>query len=145
MCPNNRNDKACREFIDSIADNAKQTLAAEIFGAKDSGEIKPQLADIVELKSAAADGVLCALEAGITEVGLKDIESAKQKIVGCNFDEASVNMGKHNGVATKLKQKLGHHIVPLHCVAHNLEFAVLDAVGKNVEIRRFNENREQHL
>lgn len=79
------------------------------------------------------------MEAGITEEGLKDIESRKQKIVGCNFDGASVNMGKHNGVATKLKQKFGHHIVPFHCVAHNLERAVLDTVGKNVEIKRVNE------
>lgn len=44
-----------------------------------------------------------------------------------NFDGASVMMGEINGVACRLKRRVPH-IVILHCVAHKLELAVLDAV-----------------
>ena len=37
-------------------------------------------------------------------------------------------MGKNTGVATRLKQQIGNHHVTTHCVAHNLELALTDAI-----------------
>lgn len=56
------------------------------------------------------------------------LEIQKKKMVGSNFDGAAVMMGKNTGVATRLKQRIGNHHVTTHCVAHNLELAVTDAI-----------------
>lgn len=38
-------------------------------------------------------------------------------------------MGKDNGVAKKLQDRVGNHLIKVHCVAHNLELAILDVVN----------------
>ena len=62
------------------------------------------------------------LRVGVTE------EIQKKKMVGSNFDGASVMMGKRSGVAARLRDRIGDHHVTMHCVAHNLELAVADAI-----------------
>ena len=52
----------------------------------------------------------------------------EQKLVGCNFDGASVMLGSKTGVATQLNERVNQNIVIMHCVAHNLELGVGDAI-----------------
>ena len=56
------------------------------------------------------------------------VEIQKKKMVGLTFDGAAVMMGKNTGVATRLKRWIGNHHVTTHCMAHNLELAVTDAI-----------------
>ena len=53
-----------------------------------------------------------------------------EKLVGCNFDGANVMIGAKGGVSKKLEDKVSHPICIIHCVAHKLELAVLDAVKR---------------
>jgi len=57
-----------------------------------------QFADIVALESADAVGVTKGIEKGLEAVDI-DNEVLKEKLVGCNFDGASVMMGKRGGVS----------------------------------------------
>lgn len=52
---------------------------------------------------------------------LQPEETLKKKLVGCNFDGASVMMGKKSGVAVQIQKKVPQPVVILHCVAHNLD------------------------
>ena len=70
------------------------------------------------------------IDAGLLSIGVTE-EIKKQKLIACNFDGASVHMGKDNGVAKKLTDRVGDHMVKVHYVAHNLELAVLDIWLKN--------------
>ena len=53
-----------------------------------------------------------------------------EKLVGCNFDGANVMIGAKGGVSKKLEDKVSQPICIIHCVAHKLELAVLDAVKR---------------
>ena len=60
-----------------------------------------------------------------------------EKLNGLATDGASVMLGKHNGVAAKLKEK-APALVNVHCVCHKLALACVDSVSslnfiKNVE------------
>ena len=57
--------------------------------------------------------------------------------MGCNFDSASVMMGKRGGVTEQLQAKIGRPIIDIHCVAHRLELAVLDAVKTCSYLNKF--------
>ena len=50
-------------------------------------------------------------------------------LVGFGSDGASVMTGRHNGVASKIKQAVGH-VFAIHCVAHRLALASGDAADK---------------
>ena len=51
-------------------------------------------------------------------------------------DGASVMMGKRNGVAARLKQ-MKPSLVSVHCVAHRLAFAVLEAADQVSPVKQF--------
>ncbi|KAJ8315469.1 hypothetical protein KUTeg_007619 [Tegillarca granosa] len=74
-----------------------------------------------------SDGDLKGIDTGLENIGFTR-EKVDSKIVGCNFDGASVMMGNKSGVSSKIKERLGRGIIIIHCVAHNLQLAVLDAV-----------------
>ncbi|XP_072015069.1 zinc finger protein 862-like [Amphiura filiformis] len=148
-----RNDKACRKFIDAVADESRQDIKDEINdaqficiladGTTDRGVIeqenvyvryadkdntpKTTMVDCVALEKGDSDGVLKGIDKALETVGV-NVDTQKEKVVACNFDGAAVNMGKHNGVAKKLKDRVGEHLVTVHCVAHNLELAILDVM-----------------
>ena len=82
--------------------------------------------------------MLEALDNDLQRVGVT-IEQQKVKMVSCNFDGAAVMMGKHSGVATKLKERVGNYLVAIHYVAHCLELAVLDAVKEVPYLKTFQE------
>ena len=86
--------------------------------------------DLVPLKSGDAQGVTEAITQAVPEKYDLGQPELKQKLVGCNFDGASVMMGSKTGVAKRISELVVHNII-IFCVAHNLELAVVDAI-KNV-------------
>ncbi|XP_021365405.1 zinc finger protein 862-like [Mizuhopecten yessoensis] len=93
-----------------------------------NGHPDTQFVSIVALQSAHAEGVLTGIDEALNSVGLSR-ELLDSKLVGCNFDGAAVMLGSKTGVATRMRERLvGRDIVVLHCVAHNLELGVLDAI-----------------
>ncbi|XP_033758057.1 zinc finger protein 862-like [Pecten maximus] len=147
-----RNDKGCKTFIEHIANSEIEKIKKDVMesryfsvlsdGSTDSSiteqeavyiryigpEGKPQTecCDIVSLETADASGVLQDIDRALETIGI-DENAFKSKLVGCNFDGAAVMMGKKGGVAAKVKERVPH-AVAIHCVAHNLELAVLESV-----------------
>ena len=101
-----------------------------------NGRPTTQFADIVSLESADAVGVMAAIEKGLEAVDV-DEGLLREKLAGCNFDGCNVMMGKKGGVMQLLQEKIGRPIVGIHCVAHRLELAVLDAVKTCPYLSRF--------
>ena len=64
-------------------------------------------------------------------------------MVGCNFDGASVMLGSKSGVAQKLTERVGDYLVPIHCVAHCRELAILDAVKEVPYLKTFQETVQE--
>ena len=58
--------------------------------------------------------MLAAIDKGLERVGVS-VEDQKKKMVGCNFDGASVMLGSKSGVSQKLKERVGNYLVPIHC------------------------------
>ncbi|KAJ8301583.1 hypothetical protein KUTeg_020570 [Tegillarca granosa] len=118
------------KFISVLADGSTDSAVIEqetVYVRFEDGLPKTQFVDIVPLSSANSDGVLKGIDTGLENIGLTR-EKVDSKIVGCNFDGASVMMGNKSGVSSKIKERLRRGIIMIHCVAHNLELAVLDAV-----------------
>lgn len=67
------------------------------------------------LESCDAEGIVVGIKSALLEFGL-DIK----KCVGIGTDNASVMVGRHNGVFAKLK----HEIPNLICVCHSLQLAI---------------------
>lgn len=156
------NDHACRNFIGAMAhvhrlDTASQIEKSRFLsvlsdGSTDNSIIeqelvyvrflcngKPQtkMIKIVDVKHAHAVGILNAIDGAVKDVGIT-LEIWLSKVVCANFDGASVMMGEINGVAGRLKRRVPH-IVILHCVAHKLELAVLDAVKRVPYLQKFDD------
>ena len=49
------------------------------------------------------------------------------KCVGFGSDGASTMIGKQNGVAARLKDKVNHFLTSIHCVAHKTNLGAIDA------------------
>ena len=167
---NYRNDKSCREFVDAIAETSRDDICNDVKSAKflcvladgttdravieqeavyvryvdNDGEIQTKMADCVALKSGDAKGVLEGINKGLQSVGV-DEQVLKEKLVACNFDGAAVNMGKDNGVAKQIQDNIGEHVITVHCLAHNLELAVLDVLKDNAPETKYMESLESTL
>ena len=143
-----RNRTAACMFIDSIAsvirkrvvDNIKK---AEFFSVMIDGStdvsVKEQeivyvkllkggravtcFLGLIQLRSGDANGILAGLESFFLELNL---ENWKSKVVGLGTDGASVNLGSQGGLGTILKRD-APYLIHIHCIAHKLELAVLDA------------------
>lgn len=161
---NYRNDRACKEFVKSIAQVEHNSLEEELNGARflcvladgstdcafieqesvyvrfvdSGGKAQTKLACMMAIDSGNADGVLKAILEALNSVGL-DKDTIKAKLIGCNFDGAAVMMGKDNGVSKKLKDMVDHEFVAIHCVAHNLELGALDASKGSPYLTKFND------
>ena len=53
------------------------------------------------------------------------IDQYLRRLISVCCDGASINMGKHNGVATQLK-RLRPWLLVIHCINHRLELAIMD-------------------
>ncbi|MCO5572369.1 hypothetical protein L7F22_026122 [Adiantum nelumboides] len=76
------------------------------------GEICTKLIDILRPESASAKSLFDALVSY-----LKLVELPLEKLVGIATDGATVMTGQHNGLVTRLKEKVPH-IISFHCIAH---------------------------
>ena len=81
-------------------------------------------------------GVGKGIEKGLKAVDINN-ELLREKLVGWNFDDASVMMAKSGGVTQQLQVKIGRPVIVTHCVAHRLELAVPDAVKPSSYLNRF--------
>ena len=76
---------------------------------------------VESVKHADADGILHAIGNGFNYASVVN-NYWKDGLVGFGSDGASLMMGRQNGVLKKIKDD-----VEMHCVAHRLELAILDA------------------
>ena len=148
------NDKQCREFIEAIAEVMKQNQKEAMNNAQprfftlmaDSGtdtsnkdleviyvrmlcDGKPinKFLTIIELSNGTADGVIESFERAMGKVGVNDWKNA---FVSLGSDAASVYTGVRNGVVAKLTQSIPW-LLGIHCIAHNLELAILDGLKED--------------
>jgi len=92
-----------------------------------NGHPLTQFVDLVPVASADAAGVTAAIQKGLQTVNI-DETVMKKKLACCNFDGASIMMGNKSGVAKRLQEILQRPVCIIHCAAHNLELAVVDAI-----------------
>lgn len=148
------NDKRCREFIEAIAEVMKRdqkeamnsaqprffTLMADSgtdTSNKDleiiyvrmlcDGEPINKFLTIAELPNGTADGVIESFERAMGKVGVNNWKNA---LVSLGSDGASVYTGVRNGVVAKLRQSIPW-LLGIHCIAHNLELAILDGLKED--------------
>ena len=85
------------------------------------------------VKSGTAGGILEELDEFFLQLG---ITNWKSKVVGLGTDGASVNLGCHGGLGAILKKDIPH-LIQIHCIAHKLELAVLDACKRVGYVEKF--------
>lgn len=88
-------------------------------------------ADLVPLTSADALWVTDAIQKALQLLSIHETV-LNINLANCNFDRASVMMGKKSDVANQLQDIAQHAVCIIHCVEHNLESAVLDAMIAHV-------------
>ena len=88
---------------------------------------------LIKVDSGTAQRIAQSLQMFFTEVGLTNWIS---KLVALGADGASVNMGESGGVGAIIKKDIPH-LIHIHCIAHKLELAVLDACNKVTYIVKF--------
>jgi hypothetical protein len=154
---NYQNSFMASKFSGIISDNLKDDLISKVFSSKfvsvladgstdssvqeqevvylrylENGKAITSLVDIVSLEHAHAERVYTAIESALQNYGL-DFQKLNADhhgtptLVCANFDGASVMLGKKSGVITHIQRQVPQ-IIPIHCVAHKLELAILDAV-----------------
>ena len=99
-----------------------------------------RLIEIVPLESANAAGIYSSIQKGLETVNLsfeKLQPTAPGPSLACaNFDGCNVMLGQRGGVISQIKE-----VIPtalgIHCVAHKLELAVLDASKSCLQMAKF--------
>ncbi|MED6284326.1 hypothetical protein CHARACLAT_018103, partial [Characodon lateralis] len=61
--------------------------------------------------------VLHATKTTFGKLGAED-SGWMDRLVGFGADGAAVNMGCRGGVIALLKEEVGEHVIPLHCMPH---------------------------
>ena len=88
---------------------------------------------LMSVKSGTASQIVNDLDALLTNSGITDW---KNKMIGFGSDGASVNVGSEAEVAALLKQDIPY-LISIHCVAHKLELATLDACKEVTYVGNF--------
>ncbi|XP_045559589.1 uncharacterized protein isoform X2 [Salmo salar] len=57
-----------------------------------------------------------------------------KKCISFGADGASVNMGHRGGVIAHLQREAGGHMIPIHCMPHRLELAILTIQEKEPKV-----------
>ena len=83
--------------------------------------------EVAAFQHANADGIYTALESSFQVHGLEDWID---KVISAGMDGESVDLGRNNSVATRLHADEHDYLLPIHCIAHNLELGVYDALKK---------------
>lgn len=156
---NYTNIMGCRMFIKAISETMSQSVEQDMKNARflsylsdgstDAGIREQEIVysryvkdgvpvtkylGIKQLEHAHAGGTLAAIEAVLCEY-LETTEVIYGKGVNCNFDGAAVMSGRLSGVRTKMQEKQPG-MVFTHCIAHNLELAVLDSIKSDTNLER---------
>ncbi|XP_046542299.1 zinc finger protein 862-like [Haliotis rubra] len=170
-----RNNAGVRSFIHAIALSFRKSFLSELKNAKFltimsdgstdtavmeqetvfvryvslSGEPISFHAATVPLSHCHADGVLEGIKSAVSTLGftyenLVDPDYAGPHLVSVNFDGAAVMLGSKGGVAAKIKDD-ANYVVPVHCIAHKLELAVLDSVKDLPQLASFENTLKQVL
>ncbi|XP_030288667.1 zinc finger protein 862-like [Sparus aurata] len=157
--PTYNNDKRCAEMIGQIADVMREELREKIESAHylavlidgdtdvsnteceivyirlvEAGKPVNILVGQQALGHAHALGVLNATKAAFAAVCEGDGESRMKKLVSFGADGASVNMGRQGGVVAHLQREAGLYIIPIHCMPHRLELAILTLQKKEPKV-----------
>ncbi|XP_030260383.1 zinc finger protein 862-like isoform X2 [Sparus aurata] len=157
--PTYNNDKRCAEMIGQIADVMREELREKIESAHylavlidgdtdvsnteceivyirlvEAGKPVNILVGQQALGHAHALGVLNATKAAFAAVCEGDGESWMKKLVSFGADGASVNMGRQGGVVAHLQHEAGLYIIPIHCMPHRLELAILTLQKKEPKV-----------
>ena len=59
---------------------------------------------------------------------------AFQKLVAQTYDVASNMSGCYNGLQAIIKERIGKHILYVHCYAHSLNLELKDSVGVDINV-----------
>lgn len=73
------------------------------------------------------------------------LEYMKENLVGFASDGASVNVGRHNGMITYLKNWASKPLFAVHCMAHRLELLIHHAFDINKEIENISHELDRAL
>ena len=103
----------------------------------ESGIPKHYTIDLLDLDrygDATAENIKQALDdCFLNTIGVSE-EEYTHKVVCCTADGASVNFGQYNGLLTKMKETRPW-LVTIHCVAHRVELAIKNSLGKREEYK----------
>ena len=157
---NYQNTYGVKQFVDAIGETLHKPVVAEIEearfisvmadGATDKGILEQELVFIgyvhsgkpmvrflqsVSTSSANAIGITKCIDEALETVGV-DLQSQGNKLVGICLDGAAVNMGKKNGVRAIFQDRVPH-ILPVHCVNHNMELAIVDTRNHLPYLQKF--------
>ena len=81
------------------------------------------------------DGTAVTIETALLEI-LSKLQIPLEKVAAFGSDGAAVMVGRRNGVATKLKDRIPH-LVAIHCVAHRLALATAHASDSVACIKKY--------
>ena len=70
-------------------------------------------------------------------------EISFEKLAAQTYDGASYMSGCYNGLQAIIKEKVGAHVVYVHCYAHTLNFVLSDSAGASVEVIKLFDNLEK--
>ena len=90
----------------------------------DNGIPKVKYLSIESAKSADAAGIHDSIIQGLDRFGITFFD---EKLVSLNVDGASVNTGKHKGLAARIKES-SPWLNVVHCFNHRLELSINDAL-----------------
>lgn len=111
-------------MVDGGTDVNRKELELMYVRYLEQGTTMNRFLKVHELRDATAQGIIYTMDEAMNQAGVADWKAA---MVHMGTDGASVYTGKHNGVVAKLTQDIPW-LTGIHCVAHNLELAALDAL-----------------
>lgn len=95
------------------------------------GQADTVLASIVSPEHSHALGVFEAIKSALHDFGIEfeDLKYDKPgpSLICANFDGASAMQGHKSCVIAHIRQEVPE-VIPMHCIAHKLELAILDSV-----------------
>ena len=126
------NDLKSADYFSLLLDGSTNVTVheQEIMYARILKDGKPHniFLGLMSLPSGSAEGISSGLHSFFSDMGFLNW---KEKLVSLGTDGASVNVGAQGGLGAVLKKDIPY-LLQVHCVAHRLELAVLDAC-KNVD------------
>ena len=88
---------------------------------------------LITVENGTAEGILEGVDKFFSQIGMPNW---KTKLVGLGTDGASVNIGTQGGLGAILKKDVPY-LIQIHCIAHKLELAVLDACKQVQYVEKF--------